>query len=39
VRRAIARQHASASMTLNVYADVVGGMKKEAADSMDRLLT
>ena len=30
--------HASASMTLNVYAHVVGSMKEEAAAEMDRLL-
>lgn len=30
--------HASASMTLNVYAHVVGSMKGDAAAEMDRLL-
>lgn len=30
--------HASASMTLNVYAHVVGSMKQDAADQMDMLL-
>jgi integrase len=30
--------HSSASMTLNVYAHVVGSMKEEATAEMDRLL-
>lgn len=30
--------HASANMTLNVYAHVVGNMKQDAVDNMDRLL-
>jgi hypothetical protein len=30
--------HSSASITLNVYAHVVGSMKQDAADDMGRLL-